>query len=268
MNKAQIFNHGLFGDLPVIVVDGVEWLGATEVARALSFSDPYKAINNHVDSEDWTVHPVLTEGGQQSKKFINESGLYNLIFGAAKQGNNPNIQEKAKQFKRWVTSDVLPTIRKHGAYLTSAKIEEVLLNPDTIIQLATQVKMERAEKEKALKKIEIQRPKVVFAEALEISKDSILVKELAGILKQKGVDIGQNRLFEWLRDRGYLCKKYGDMYNLPTQKSMELGLFEIKKGIRTDSNGEMRQTRTVKVTGKGQVYLVNKVLEEEGQLVY
>jgi prophage antirepressor-like protein len=116
VNKPQIFNHSVFGELPVIVLDGTEWFGATEAARALSFSDPHKAIVNHVDEEDSTVHPVLTEGGMQQKKFINESGLYSLIFGAAKQGNNPEIQEKAKQFKRWVTSEVLPAIRKTGAY--------------------------------------------------------------------------------------------------------------------------------------------------------
>lgn len=148
MNKPQIFNHQVFGNLPVIVVDGVEWFGATEAAKALSFSDPYKAIVNHVEEEDSTVHPVLTGGGKQNKKFINESGLYSLIFGSAKQGNNPEIKEKAREFKRWVTSEVLPSIRKHGAYMTPQKIEEVLLNPDTIINLAKRLKQANEEKEK------------------------------------------------------------------------------------------------------------------------
>lgn len=116
MNKPQVFNHPMFGELPVITVEGVEWFGATEAAKALSFADPYDAIKNHVEEEDSAVHPVLTSGGKQNKKFTNESGLYSLIFGAAKQGNNPEIKERAKKYKRWVTSEVLPTIRKHGSY--------------------------------------------------------------------------------------------------------------------------------------------------------
>lgn len=192
--------------------------------------------------------------------FITNLAL-NRVFG--KSG-----QPKAEPFQDWLYEDMLPSVQKHGAYLTPEKVEEVLLNPDTIIRLATQVKREREEKEKALETLETQRPKVVFAEAIEVSEDAILVKELAGILKQKGVKIGQNRLFQWLRDRGYLCKKRGEMYNLPTQKSLEMGLFEIKKGVRTGSNGEMKQTRTTKITGKGQVHFVNKILEEEGMFVH
>ena len=119
MSEIQVFNHQMFGELPVVVVGGVEWFGGVESAKALSFSDPHKAIANHVDEEDSTVHPVLTSGGKQNKKFINESGLYSLIFGAAKQGNNPEIKEKAKQFKRWVTAEVLPTIRKTGGYVAN-----------------------------------------------------------------------------------------------------------------------------------------------------
>src|SRR5690606_23792826 len=134
MNKPQIFDHQTFGRLPVVVIDGVEWFGATEAAKALSFSDPHKAIINHVDEDDSTVHPVIDSLGRtQQKKFINESGIYNLIFGAAKQGNNTEIREKARQFKRWVTSEVLPTIRKHGGYHTPDKIEEVYSQPNAAI---------------------------------------------------------------------------------------------------------------------------------------
>jgi phage antirepressor YoqD-like protein len=125
MNQLQVFNHQMFGELPVLIVDDVEWFGATEAATALSFSDPHKAIKNHVEEEDSTVHLVLTNGGKQNKKFINESGLYSLIFGAAKQGNNPEIREKAKQFKRWVTAEVLPTIRKTGGYVSN---DEMFIN--------------------------------------------------------------------------------------------------------------------------------------------
>lgn len=125
MTEVQVFNHSMFGELPVLVASGVEWFGGVEAAKALSFSDPHKAIANHVDEEDSTVHPVLTSGGKQNKKFINESGLYSLIFGAAKQGNNPEIREKAKQFKRWVTAEVLPTIRKTGGYVAN---EDMFIN--------------------------------------------------------------------------------------------------------------------------------------------
>ncbi|WP_433958883.1 BRO-N domain-containing protein [Cytobacillus horneckiae] len=116
MNQLTNFNHAMFGELPVIIINDIEWFGSTEAAKALSFSNPYKAIDNHVEPEDCTVHTVLTNGGNQNKKFINESGLYSLIIGAAKQGNNKEIRENAKKFKRWVTSEVLPSIRKKGSY--------------------------------------------------------------------------------------------------------------------------------------------------------
>ena len=263
MNQPQIFNHSMFGDLPVIISDGTEWFGATEAAKALSFSDPHKAVVNHVDEDDSTVRPVTDSLGRtQQKKFINESGLYSLIFGAARQGNNPEIQEKAKQFKRWVTSEVLPAIRQHGGYLTPQKIEEVLLNPDTIIDLAQRLKQANEEKAKLAAQIEANRPKVLFAEALETSGSSILIGELAKILKQNGINIGPNRLFEWLRQEGYLMKTKDERWNDPTQKAMELGLFEIKKRTINSPDGSVRTVKTTKVTPKGQIYFVNKFKAE------
>ena len=268
MDKPQIFRHSIFGDLPVIIVDGAEWFGATEAAKALSFSDPYKAIVNHVDEDDSTVHPVIDSLGRtQQKKFINESGLYSLIFGAAKQGNNPEIQTKAKEFKRWVTSEVLPSIRQHGGYLTPEKIEEVLLNPDTIIDLAQRLKQANEEKAKLAAKIEADKPKVLFAEALETSSNSILIGELAKLLKQNGVNIGQNRLFERLRNEGYLMKTKDERWNDPTQKALELGLFEIKKRTINSPDGTVRTVKTTKVTGKGQIYFINKYKGEAVQAI-
>lgn len=152
MNDIKIFKNPLFGELTTLVVDGTEWFGAAEAATSLSFSDPHKAINNHVDSEDSTVHPVLTSGGKQNKKFINESGLYNLIFGAAKQGNNPEIKDKAKKYKRWVTSEVLPSIRKHGAYMTESTIEKVVTDPEFLIRLGETLKSEQDARKAAEKK--------------------------------------------------------------------------------------------------------------------
>lgn len=259
MSQLQLFNHEMFGELPVLIVDGIEWFGATEAAKSLGFNKPHDAVANHVDEDDSAVHGVTDKLGRvQQKKLINESGLYSLIFGAAKQGNNPEIKAKAKVFKRWVTSDILPTIRKHGAYLTSEKLEEVLLNPDTLIRLATDLKAEREARIAAQKQIEADKPKVLFAESVTASKTSILVGELAKLLKQNGINTGPNRFFQWLRDNGYLIKRKGTDYNMPTQRSMEMGLFEIKETSITRSDGHITINKTPKVTGKGQVYFINK----------
>lgn len=182
---------------------------------------------------------------------INESGLYSLVL----QSKLP----KAKAFKHWVTADVLPSVRKHGAYLTPEKIEEVLSDPDTMIKLCTQLKEERAKRREAEAKLEEAKPAQVFAAAVSSSPKAILVRGLAAFLKQNGIDIGQNRLFKWLRENGFLVKKGADK-NMPTQKSMEMGLFQIKEGTYINGSGENVLTRTVKVTGKGQIYFVNKFL--------
>lgn len=259
MSQPQIFNHQLFGSLPVIIIEGSEWFGAVEAAKALSFAKPHDAISNHVDEDDSAVHGVIDALNRtQQKKFINESGLYSLVFGAAKQGNNPEIKEKAKQFKRWVTSEVLPTIRQNGGYLTPSKIEEVLLNPDTIIDLAQRLKLANEEKARLSARVETDKPKVIFADSVAASKSSILIGDLAKILKQNGIDTGQKRLFSQLRDEGYLIKRKGSDYNMPTQKSMELGLFEIKETVITHSDGHIGINKTPKVTGKGQIYFINK----------
>jgi anti-repressor protein len=266
MNKPQIFSHTVFGELPVIFANGTEWFGAVEAARALSFSDPHKAVVNHVDEDDSTVHPVIDSLGRiQRKKFVNESGLYSLIFGAARQGNNPEIKAKAKQFKRWVTSEVLPAIRQHGGYLTPQKIEEVLLNPDVIIDLAQRLKQANEEKAKLVAKIEEDRPKVIFADSVATSKSSILIGDLAKLLKQNGYETGQKRLFEQLRNEGYLIKRKGADYNMPTQRAMELELFEIKETVVTHADGHVSISKTPKVTGKGQIYFINKYAGRSGQ---
>ena len=185
----------------------------------------------------------------QYPTIINESGLYSLVLSSK--------LPTAKKFKRWVTSEVIPSIRKHGAYMTPDKLEEVLLKPDTLIQLAQNLKAEQ-EKRMALEvKMEEQKPKVLFAESVEAAKTSILIGELAKLLKQNGINIGQNRLFEWLRNNGYLIRRQGSDYNMPTQRAMEMGLFEIKETTITHSDGHIHVSKTPKVTGKGQVYFVN-----------
>lgn len=278
MSELKTFNHQMFGELSVLIFDETEWFGATEAAKALSFSDPHKAVKNHVEKEDWTVHPVGVVTGQKAdgsiaiqnvqKKFINESGLYDLIFGAAKQGNNPEIKEKAKKFKRWVTSEVLPAIRRDGAYVHVTEEDD-----DTMIMArgmqAAQRAIERKDKLIAEQKerLEQQKPKVVYAKAVEVSEDTVLVKDLATVLRQNGVNIGEVRLFRWLRENGYLCKQKGEMWNMPTQRSLDLGIIVVKHGLRTGNNGEMKKTRTPKITGKGQIYFINKILAEHGLLV-
>ena len=193
-------------------------------------------------------------GRTQQATFVNEDGLYDVILDSRKP--------EAKKFRKWITSEVIPSIRKHGAYMTPEKIEEVLLNPDTLIKLATNLKEEQEKRKQAERVIEKQKPKVLFAEAVETSKTSVLVGELAKIIKQNGYNIGQNRLFKWLRDNGYLMKR-GNSRNLPTQMSMELGLFEVKKRTINNPDGSIRTTSTPMVTGKGQVYFVEKFLGEK-----
>ena len=199
-----------------------------------------------LDDEVISNHPIKDSLGRSiSAKFVNEDGLYDAVLESRKP--------EAKKFRKWITSDVLPAIRKHGGYLTPQKVEEALINPDTIILLATQLKEERAKRE-------LEKPKVLFAEALEISTQTILIGELAKLLKQNGVDIGQKRLFSWMRENGYLIRKQGDEYNNPTQRAMDLALFEIKKSVFHNNDGSIRVTKTTKVTGKGQSYFINKFI--------
>lgn len=252
MTDLQIFNSPEFGAIRTIEKDGEPWFVGKDVAEALGYTDPNKAIVMHVDEEDKLNDKTASSLGQRGGWLINESGLYSLVLSSK--------LPTAKKFKRWVTSEVIPSIRKHGAYMTPDKLEEVLLKPDTLIQLAQNLKDEQ-EKRRALEvKVEEQKPKVLFAESVEAVKTSILIGELAKLLKQNGINIGQNRLFEWLRNNGYLIKRQGSDYNMPTQRAMEMGLFEIKETTITHSDGHIHVSKTPKVTGKGQVYFVNLFL--------
>ncbi|MBQ3970303.1 MAG: phage antirepressor KilAC domain-containing protein [Clostridia bacterium] len=194
-------------------------------------------------------------GREQNAYIINESGLYSVILRSDKP--------QAKPFRKWVTSEVLPDIRKHGAYMTANTLEQALLSPDYLIRLATALKNEQEQRklleeknEQQRSKIEEDKPKVIFAETVETAKTSILVGELAKILKQNGVATGQKRFFEWLRSNGYLIKSGSDK-NMPTQRSMELGLFEIKETAIAHSDGHTTVQKTPKVTGKGQQYFIH-----------
>lgn len=236
-----------------LVIDDEPYFVGKDVAEILGYAKPRNAISVHVDDEDKKDAPIQgTLGGVQTMTMVNESGLYSLILSSK--------LPTAKKFKRWVTSEVLPTIRKHGAYMTEQKIEEALLNPDTLITLAKQLKAEKKQRLLAQKQVEEMTPKALFADAVATSNRSILVGELAKLIRQNGVDIGQNRLFIWLREHGYLIKRKGTDYNMPTQKAVAMGLFQIKETSITHSNGTITLTKTAKVTGKGQQYFINKFL--------
>lgn len=183
---------------------------------------------------------------------ISESGVYALVFSSK--------LPKAKEFKHWVTSEILPTIRKHGAYMTDSVIEQALTSPDFLIQLATQLKEEQVQRKALEQRVEADRPKVLFADAVETSQTSILIGDLAKLIKQNGVDIGQKRLFAWMRDNGYLIKS-GNSTNMPTQRSMDMKLFEVKERSISNPDGSVRVTKTTKVTGKGQTYFINIFLK-------
>ena len=256
MREIKIFENPHFGKVRTLEIEGEPWFVGKDVAEALGYGEgksPINAVANHVDEEDKGVTELMTPGGMQKVTIINESGLYSLVLSSK--------LPSAKAFKRWITSEVIPSIRKHGAYMTPDKLEEVLLNPDTLITLATELKKERAAREHLEGLRRLDKPKVIFADAVCASKRSILVGELAKLLKQNGVEIGQNRLFEWLRNNGFLISRKGSDYNMPTQKAMEMGLFEIKETAIPHSDGHITVSLTPKVSGKGQKYFVNRFLQ-------
>lgn len=233
---------------------GIAQLNLEGVARGLGFVQN-KASGEYVRWE--TVMGYLNEFGfsQQVGKdsFIPENIFYRLAMKAKNAA--------AEAFQAKVADDILPTIRKHGAYMTPETIERTLQDPDFIIDLAQRLKQANADKARLQSKIELDKPKVLFAEALETSNNSILIGELAKLLRQNGVDIGQNRLFERLRQEGYLMQTRGERWNDPTQRAMDLGLFEIKKRTVNEPDGSVRTVKTTKVTGKGQIYFINRFKE-------
>lgn len=254
MNELSIFNYGQ-NEVRTVQVNGEPWFVAKDVCAVLELKDHRTSINLLDEDERHTVPVTDALGRNQDTYIVNEPGLYSLILRSRKP--------EAKTFKRWITHEVLPTIRKtNGVYLSQQKAEEILHDPDLIIGLAQQVKELRAKAEHQQRQIEADRPKTIFADAVSASHTTILVGELAKLLHQNGIEIGQNRLFEWLRDNGYLVKRKGSDWNMPTQRSMELGLFEVKERTVNEPSGSIRITKTVKVTGKGQLYFVNKFIEE------
>ncbi len=249
MNELKIFENAEFGQVRTVTIEGEIWFVGKDVATALGYVNSRKALADHVHEEDKGVTKCDTLGGRQELSIINESGLYALILSSK--------LDSAKRFKHWVTSEVLPAIRKHGMYA----VDELLENPDIAIKAFTALKEER-DKNKALQKdIQRMKPKEVFADAVSASHTSILIGDLAKLLKQNGYETGQKRLFEQLRQEGYLIKG-GSSRNMPTQISMDMNLFEVKETSITNPDGSVRVTKTTKVTGKGQQYFINRYLGE------
>lgn len=251
MNELKIFEHPKFGKIRTIVEDGKSLFCGLDAANALQYKNPSKALADHCKN---TVERRANDslGRQQNMKFISEGDLCRLAAKSEMPG--------ADEFESWIFDEVVPSVLKHGAYMTPATIEKVLSDPDTIIRLATSLKEEREKRAALETQAEVDKPKVLFADAVSVSNNSILVGELAKLLKQNGVNIGQNRLFKWLRANGYLIRRKGTDYNMPTQRAMELGLFEIKETAITHADGHTSVNKTPKVTGRGQMYFVEKFL--------
>lgn len=253
MNELRVFDNAQFGQVRTINKDGEPWFVGKDVAEALGYSNPRKALYDHVDIEDKTDGVTIRDsiGRPQNPVIINESGLYSLVMSS----KLPN----ARQFKRWVTSEVLPSIRKNGGYIAGQETmtdDELLANALMVAQRKIEARDKQIEVQE--KQIEAMHPKALFADAVSASKTSILIGDLAKLLKQNGVDIGQKRLFQWLRENKYLISQKGASYNSPTQRSMEMKLFEVKETTITHADGHITINRTAKVTGKGQVYFINK----------
>lgn len=248
MNEIKVFDNPEFGEIRTTTIDDEPWFVGKDVAEILGYSDTFGAIKKHVDGEDKQNCQNDSFESPRGMTVINESGLYSLILSSK--------LPTAKKFKRWVTSEVLPAIRKNGMYMTDQKAYDLLNNSGSLADM-----LQQAAEQLRQKDIEIRRmkPKELFADAVATSDSSILVGELAKLLKQNGVEIGQNRLFQWMRDNGYLIKS-GSSKNMPTQKAMEAELFEIKERTINNPDGTVRITKTPKVTGKGQQYFINKLL--------
>ncbi len=253
MQKMQMFASPEFGQLRTLTENGEVLFCGNDVAKALGYSNPRKALVDHCRcvTKRYTPHPQAANK-QIEMLFIPEPDLYRLIFGSK--------LPTAEKFTDWVTKEILPSIRKGGVYMTDEALEAAILNPDTIIKLAMELKAERNMRQDLELQIMADAPKVQLAEAIVTSPDSILIGDLAKILYQNGVDIGQNRLFSWLRLNGYLCRRRGESYNLPTQKAMEMGLFEVKETTVIHNSGLTKVMKTPKVTGLGQQYFVNLFL--------
>lgn len=257
MNEIEIFKNERFGEVRVAGTSDNPLFCLADVCKILGLR--VDAVQSRLTDDPIRIGVTDSIGREQQMNFVNEKNLYKVIMRSDKP--------QAEPFQDWVCGEVLPSIRKHGAYMTNNTLEKALTSPDFLIQLATNLKEEQQKRIKAEQKIQSDAPKVLFADAVSTSRRSCLIAELAKILQQNGIKIGQNRLFEWLRKNGYLCQK-GQYYNQPSQKSTELGLFEIKQTTINKPDGSVLVSTTTKVTGKGQIYFVDKFLNVNSHAVF
>lgn len=252
MNKLENFKNEEFGEIRTALINNEPYFNLKDVCNILEIKNVSDCKSRLKKDGVATTEVIDSLGRTQEANFIDESNLYKVIFQSRKK--------EAEAFTDWVTSEVLPSIRKHGAYMTDEKAFDVLHNASGLADLLQQAAEQLKQKDV---QIERMKPKALFADAVASSKNSILIGELSKIIKANGYDIGQRRLFSWMRDNGYLMKS-GEAYNQPTQKSMELGVMEIKKSTINNPDGSIRTTTTTKITGKGQVYFVNKFCGKKG----
>lgn len=265
-NELEVFSNDEFSVRTLQDPDGTLWFVAKDIGEALDYSQAsLSQVNNLFANVPniWSDHKrimVRSENGVEQLRemlCLTEQGVYFFLGRSDKP--------KALPYQMWIAGEVVPSIRKHGGYLTPHTQDELLNDPDLLIRLAQALKAERQRSAELAQHAEENRPKVIFADALDVSKESILIGNLAKVLRQNGVKIGQNRLFAWLRENGYLMNCKGERWNFPTQLSVEKGLFEVKTRVINNPDGSTRITHTTKVTGKGQIYLVNKLLQEDVQ---
>lgn len=254
MNELKIFKNSEFGEIRTALVDNEPMFCLSDVCKALEISNAGN-VKNRLSEKGIRSVDTLTKGGTQALTYINESNLYKTIFQSRK--------ESAEKFTEWVTGEVLPSIRKNGGYIAG---QESLSDDELMAKALLVAQNKIAERDSIIaekqKQIEQMKPKQIFADAVSASHTSILIGDLAKLICQNGIQIGQKRLFEWMRQNGYLIK-YGASRNMPMQKYIEQGLFEIKESSVQNPDGSVRITRTTKVTGKGQVYFVNKFIRED-----
>lgn len=255
MNNLQIFNNAEFGQIRTVTINNEPMFCLADVCRILEIGN-VSQLKTRLDYAGVITNEVGVQTGWKSDgtpamqkvkmNFVNEANLYKTIFQSRK--------ESAERFTDWVTSEVIPSIRKNGGYIAGQEqMSDAELMAKALLVANRQI-------EERNKQIEVMQPKALFADAVSASKSSILVGDLAKLLKQNGIDIGQKRLFQKLRENGYLIKQKGASWNMPTQRSMEAGLFEVKETTVTHSDGHISISKTVKVTGKGQVFFINKFL--------
>lgn len=256
MSQIKVFENPVFGSIRTVIRDEQPWFVAADVCRALEITNPSDAIGR-LDSDEKSNTLVSTEGirGNPNMAIVSEPGLYSLIIGSRKP--------EARSFKRWITHEVIPDIRRHGMYTSDATLENLLSDPESMIMVLERYKAERQQRQALEVKVEQDAPKVLFADTVETSEQSILIGVLAKMMRQRGVEIGQNRLFEILRRDGYLCNTEG-RWNMPTQRAMEMKLLEVRERSINNPDGSVRLTLTTMVTGKGQVYFINRYRREAG----